>query len=235
MAIGPNLKRIREARGLKQAELARRSRTPQALLSRLENDIVKDVRSRTLARLADALNVSMDTLTGRDKHVRGPAVSDVVLQTREPPTAAELSAHVQESLDAEGLTADEVFVLIHQEQTVSGYITMLDFKHTTGKGGTEASPNVLDTVVAKALASPLHGCDRLACELHADGIRLSASAVRRRLLASGLSTREQRAEHLKREADAGNITLSGEQEAAMKKIVAAETKKKQTDDDLGEC
>ena len=229
MSIGSKVRQLREARGLSQFELARRSQLPQSSLSRIETDVVNDVRSRILSRLADVLDVSLEALTGTTKNVRGPVRSDLVLRTREAPTVAELTADIEKSLNAYGWSATEVSVSIHQEQTAGGYITEIEFKHRKGNAREQGRPNVLDAVVARALTSPLHGCDRLACELHADGVRLSASAVRRRLMAVGLSTREQRAEHLKREADAGNIMLSDEQEAAMKKI-AASTKKKEKDD-----
>jgi len=232
MSIGSNVKHLRQARGLSQTALAHLCRMPPASLSRLENDIIREIRTGRLTRLADALNVSTDVLVARGKGVRGPVVSDLVLRTREQPTVAEVMKGIEDSLTVYGWSASEVAVNIQQQQDVSGYTTAIDFKHRKGNAKEESTPNVLDTVVARALASPLHGCDRLACELHADGVRLSASAVRRRLLAVGLSTREQRAEYLKTEADAGNIVLGGEQRAAIKKIFAA--KKKETDDDAGE-
>ena len=234
MSIGSRVKQLRVDRGLNQSELARLSRIPQSSVSRIENGAVSDVRSRILSRLADALDVSPEALTGTTKNIRGSVVSDLVLRTREQPTVAEVMKGIEDSLSKYGWSTAEVFVNIHQEQTAGGYITAIDFKHKKGNAKEQDRPNVLDTVVTKALASPLHGCDRLACDLHADGIRLSASAVRRRLLAVGLSTREQRAEHLKKEADAGNITLTEEQEAAMAKIFAAK-KKKEKDDYVGEC
>ena len=221
MSIGSKVRQLREARGLSQFELARRSQLPQSSLSRIETDVVRDVKSRILSRLADVLDVSLEALTETAKNVRGPVRSDLVLRTRKAPTVAELLAAIQESLDVYGLTATEVSVNIYQEQTVGGCITAIDFKHKKGNAKEHDEPNVLDTVVAKALASPLDGCDRLACDLHAHGIRLSASAVRRRLMAVGLSTRQQRVGHLKKEADAGNIKLSDEQKAAMKKIAAS--------------
>ena len=235
MSIGSNVKELREARGLSQSALARLSHMPPASLSRLESGVIKEIRTGRLARLAGSLNVSTDRLMGRGQSVRGPIVSDLVLRTREAPTVAELTAGIKDSLNTYGWTASEVAVSIQQQQDVGGYTTAINFKHQKGNAKEQDRPNVLDAVVTKALASPLHGCDRLACDLHADGIRLSASAVRRRLVAVGLSTREQRAEHLKREADAGNIVLSGEQKAAMRKIFAAETKKKEMDGDSGKC
>ncbi len=51
------LRELREAKGLTQAELARRSGVPQSTISRLEADKFENVNLRQLQRLAEELGV----------------------------------------------------------------------------------------------------------------------------------------------------------------------------------
>lgn len=62
--LGERLKRLRESKGLSQSELARRSQTKQATISRLESGRMKDVETATARRLARALGTSVDYLIG---------------------------------------------------------------------------------------------------------------------------------------------------------------------------
>jgi non-specific serine/threonine protein kinase len=65
--LGPQVRRLREAAGLSQAELARRLQVRQPRISQIEND--RDpgpLRPRMLRDLADALGVDLPTLVGTD-------------------------------------------------------------------------------------------------------------------------------------------------------------------------
>lgn len=56
------LTRVREAKGLKQVELARRAGISESLLSRIENGQVKRPSFETVRRLADALDTPCEEL-----------------------------------------------------------------------------------------------------------------------------------------------------------------------------
>lgn len=62
--LGERLKRLRQSQGLSQSELARRSQTKQATISRLESGRMQDVETATARRLARALGTSVDYLIG---------------------------------------------------------------------------------------------------------------------------------------------------------------------------
>jgi len=62
MTLGEKVKALREARGWSQAELARRARVRQALLSELESGRKEDTTGSVLRRLARALYISVDYL-----------------------------------------------------------------------------------------------------------------------------------------------------------------------------
>ncbi|MCU7381052.1 helix-turn-helix transcriptional regulator [Clostridiales Family XIII bacterium ASD5510] len=57
-----NLKAVREEIGISQSELAKKSGVGRVTINRIENGEVDTITSRTLVRLAKALNVSTDTL-----------------------------------------------------------------------------------------------------------------------------------------------------------------------------
>ncbi len=61
-ALGRNLLRLREARGLSQAALARAAEVSQALISRLEAGERQDAGGALLQRIARALGVTVDEL-----------------------------------------------------------------------------------------------------------------------------------------------------------------------------
>lgn len=56
------LKAVREEIGISQSELAKKSGVGRVTINRIENGEVNTITSRTLVRLAKALNVSTDTL-----------------------------------------------------------------------------------------------------------------------------------------------------------------------------
>ena len=64
MPLGKTLKALRQERGLNQKSLSLLSGVSQATISRLEIGRVRQLRSRALKSLADALNVSVDFLMG---------------------------------------------------------------------------------------------------------------------------------------------------------------------------
>ena len=73
-AWGDRLRRLREARGWSQGELAHRAGTTQAQISRIETSLHTNAWAETLWGLADALGVSMDYLVGREP--RGADAAD---------------------------------------------------------------------------------------------------------------------------------------------------------------
>lgn len=62
--LGDRIKQRRDKLGWTQTELAQRSGVQQAMISRYERGEVKQARSDHLEKLAEALGVSMDYLTG---------------------------------------------------------------------------------------------------------------------------------------------------------------------------
>lgn len=57
-----NLRAVREARGITQADLSRRSGISRQTIISLENDDTYNVTSKTLVALADALEVTVQDL-----------------------------------------------------------------------------------------------------------------------------------------------------------------------------
>jgi len=64
--IGDNIRRLRELRGMSQAELARRATMDQAHLSRIEDGTYASPRHANLEKIARALNCEIAELTGRE-------------------------------------------------------------------------------------------------------------------------------------------------------------------------
>lgn len=64
MSIGENLKRVREEKGITQAELAERAAISVYTISRIEVDATRYPRRETLAVLAKELGVPVEQLTG---------------------------------------------------------------------------------------------------------------------------------------------------------------------------
>ncbi len=63
--VAENLRRLREARGLSQAELARRASIDRSHVLRIEDGTYKHPRPQNLEKLARALNCDVDEITGR--------------------------------------------------------------------------------------------------------------------------------------------------------------------------
>ena len=62
--IGRKVVALRHSRGMSQDELARRSGVTQAAISHIENDEYREVRPITLRKLAKALRVTVEYLSG---------------------------------------------------------------------------------------------------------------------------------------------------------------------------
>ena len=60
------LRKLRNARGLTQTDLAQRTNISQKAISHYEQDIRQNIRALNLIKLADALGVSVDCLLGRE-------------------------------------------------------------------------------------------------------------------------------------------------------------------------
>ena len=67
--VGANIKRLRRERGMKQIDLAKKTRIQRETISKYENGVHEPTVS-ILNKLADALNVSVDQLIARDKIIR---------------------------------------------------------------------------------------------------------------------------------------------------------------------
>jgi HTH-type transcriptional regulator/antitoxin HipB len=65
LAIGHLIREAREAAGLTQAELARRARTSQSAISRLEDASYEALKLETLRRIAAALDAPLTIGIGR--------------------------------------------------------------------------------------------------------------------------------------------------------------------------
>lgn len=88
MSISQRVSRLREELGMSQQVLAEQSGITQATISRLESGHVEQLKSRALARLADALHVTMDYLAGRTADV----TTDGLLQS-DPDAAGLMEAY----------------------------------------------------------------------------------------------------------------------------------------------
>lgn len=64
-SLGSRIKRMRMLSGMTQAELSRAARITQATISRLEAEMMHELKMEALVRLAKALSVSTDYLTGK--------------------------------------------------------------------------------------------------------------------------------------------------------------------------
>jgi transcriptional regulator with XRE-family HTH domain len=63
--IGERLKRLREESGLTQRELADRAELTLSLVTKIEQGVNRNLRMQTLVALADALDITLDELVGR--------------------------------------------------------------------------------------------------------------------------------------------------------------------------
>lgn len=60
--IGDNVKRFRKKRGFTQDKLARKADLPYTTLTKLESNVVKKPSVQTVAKIAKALNVSIEEI-----------------------------------------------------------------------------------------------------------------------------------------------------------------------------
>jgi transcriptional regulator with XRE-family HTH domain len=60
--IGDNVKKFRKKKGFTQDGLARKADIPYTTLTKLESNVVKKPSVQTIAKIAKALNVSMEEL-----------------------------------------------------------------------------------------------------------------------------------------------------------------------------
>ncbi len=60
--MGYRIKELREQKGLSQEELAEKSNVSRATLSALENNDCKTTTTKTLLKLAEALDTSVESL-----------------------------------------------------------------------------------------------------------------------------------------------------------------------------
>ena len=60
--IGDNVKKFRKKKGLTQDNLARRADIPYTTLTKLESNVVKKPSVQTVAKIAKALNTSIEEL-----------------------------------------------------------------------------------------------------------------------------------------------------------------------------
>jgi transcriptional regulator with XRE-family HTH domain len=73
--LGSKIVTQRQQLAMSQKDLAEATGLPQATISRIERDIIKQPRLEVLRKLAEALNVTVDYLSGRTKEMTS---SDVV-------------------------------------------------------------------------------------------------------------------------------------------------------------
>ena len=66
MTLGLRIKKLRQRKKMNQKELAQASGISQATISRLEADLVMQLKSDALSRLASALGTTVDYLIGRE-------------------------------------------------------------------------------------------------------------------------------------------------------------------------
>jgi len=64
--IGDNVKKIRQKNGLTQDGLARKANIPYTTLTKLESNVVKKPSVQTMAKIAKALNISIEKLLKSD-------------------------------------------------------------------------------------------------------------------------------------------------------------------------
>lgn len=65
MSLGEKVKKCRKKRGLNQKQLADASKITQATISRIESGEVKQLKSKSLRKLAGALGVTVDYLVDK--------------------------------------------------------------------------------------------------------------------------------------------------------------------------
>ena len=69
MSLGSKIKTLREQKDLSQRELAERTDISQATISRLEHNLMRQLKSDALGRIAAELHTTTDFLSGKDAAV----------------------------------------------------------------------------------------------------------------------------------------------------------------------
>ena len=69
-AISRNLKKLREAAGMSQQELAGKAGISLSVIAQIEQGVIANPRVNTVTGLAEALGVTCDTLTGKSGRPR---------------------------------------------------------------------------------------------------------------------------------------------------------------------
>lgn len=65
--IAKNLKLLKKKKGLSQSDLCKKANLAYHTIAKIEAGSTTDPRISTLKKIADALNVSIDTLIGKNK------------------------------------------------------------------------------------------------------------------------------------------------------------------------
>ena len=232
--LGTRIRKLREAQSLTQNELAKKVGLGQSGLSKLERGVAGDLRAKTLIKIAKVLGISLDVLAGRrsERVIRSP---DFVLRSHEPLDLGELGRRLRQALTEESL--ENCYAITEQFEDDDGYAVAVEVRRLRSKsrrltGDARQSVERAEAVIAAALEEPKLGCQRLSYELLKRGVRISSSSVHNWLNAEGLSTRQDRAERLRRDAEEGK-TLTPKQRQVIETFFPDEKKKK--DDDSGEC
>ena len=109
MSLAAKVKKQRQKRGMNQAQLAEASGISQATISRIESGQVKQLKSRALRQLAEALGVPVDYLVNKTDRL---SPNDIVSSDAD----AEHIFRGYEKLSAEGRRQLEAFVRFLEEQ-----------------------------------------------------------------------------------------------------------------------
>ncbi|MBQ2699482.1 MAG: helix-turn-helix transcriptional regulator, partial [Firmicutes bacterium] len=89
MSFGESLSRLRRARGLNQEDLAAQVQVSRQAISKWENDDAMPDLPKLLA-VADALEISLDELCGREAYAAAPAAA---AEPAAPPAAPPQQRH----------------------------------------------------------------------------------------------------------------------------------------------
>ena len=218
--LGSRIRKLRKAQSLTQNELAKKVGLGQSGLSKLERGAAGDLRAKTLIKIAKVLGISLDVLAGR-RSERVIRSADFVVRSNEPFDLKELDHRLRQALTEKSL--ENCYAITEQFEDDDGYAVAVEVRplrsKSTGRftGDARQSVERAEAVVAAALENPKLGCQRLSYELLKRGVRISSSSVHNWLNAEGLSTRQDRAERLRRDAEEGK-TLTPKQQQAIEKV-----------------
>ena len=67
MNIGKNIQEVRKKKGLSQRKLAKKAGLYYAIICKLEQNWSKEPTIQTIVKIADALDMSIDELIGRNR------------------------------------------------------------------------------------------------------------------------------------------------------------------------